>query len=211
MNKIIPTKRSLDEVEYIAKTMDGFTFHHHYHILWDIRDLIDKEEINYLEIGTYCGASSSLMLRHPKKTNVFAVDMVESEYHQHVESNVKKFKKNGGKFEYILGNSRERETVNKVRDKVDGIDIFFIDGEHTMEAVLDDFINYKDLVNKGGFIVFDDYHDLLWCPQVKHGVDYIVNELLFNDYEVWGFVYNKLKASPDTMMYNNEFVIRRKL
>ena len=39
----------------------------------------------------------------------------------------------------------------------------------------------------------------------------IVNEYLFDDYEVLGFVYNKLKAHPENMIYNNEFVIRKKI
>jgi hypothetical protein len=46
---------------------------------------------------------------------------------------------------------------------------------------------------------------------VKHGVDMIVNEYLFDDYEVLGFVYNKLKAAPNDMIYNNEFVLRKKI
>jgi hypothetical protein len=78
-------------------------------------------------------------------------------------------------------------------------------------AVIEDFVNYKDLVNDGGYIIFDDYNDFGWNPVVKHGVDMIVNEYLFDDYEVLGFVYNKLKATPDSMIYNNEFVLRKKI
>ena len=70
-------------------------------------------------------------------------------------------------------------------------------------------VEYKDLVNDGGYIIFDDYNDFGWNPVVKHGVDMIVNEYLFDEYEVLGFVYNKLKAAPDNMIYNNEFVLRK--
>jgi cephalosporin hydroxylase len=211
MKKIVPTRESLDEVEFISKNMEGHTFHHHFHILWDIRNMIEKEEINYLEIGTHSGGSACLMLKHPKKTNVFGMDLETSIRHQAVKDNVKRYKRDDVSFEYFIGNSRDKETVKKVRDVVRNVDMLFIDGEHTLDAVIEDFINYKDLVNEGGYIIFDDYNDYGWNPIVKHGVDMIVNEYLFEDYEVLGFVYNKLKASPDSMIYNNEFVIRKKI
>jgi cephalosporin hydroxylase len=211
MRKIIPTRTSLDEVEFISKNMEGHTYHHHYHILWDIRNMIDKDEINYFEIGTHSGGSSCLMLKHPKKTNVFAMDLETSTRHDALKENVKRYKRSDNTFEYFMGNSRDKETAKKVRDNIKSVDMFFIDGDHTMQGVIDDFINYKDLVNEGGYIIFDDYHDYQWSPEVKHGVDLIVNEYLFDDYEVLGFIYNKLNASPDTMIYNNEFVIRKKV
>lgn len=210
MNKIIPTRTSLDEVEYISSNMEGHTFHHHFHILWDIRNMIDEEEINYLEIGTHSGGSACLMLKHPKKTNVFGMDLETSTRHKAVEENVKKFKRDDNSFEYFIGNSRDRSVIRKVRERVKSVDMLFIDGEHTMDAVIDDFVNYKDLVLPGGFIIFDDYNDVGYNPVVKHAVDMIVNEYLFDEYEVYGFIYNKLKASPDYMIYNNEFVLRKK-
>ena len=109
-----------------------------------------------------------------------------------------------------LSKSKNLETAKKVRNNIKSVDMLFIDGDHTMQGVIDDFINYKDLVNSGGYVIFDDYNDHAWSPEVKHGVDMIVKEYLFDDYEVLGFIYNKLKASPDTMIYNNEFVIRKK-
>ena len=74
MKTYSPTKHSLNLVEEISQTMDGKTFHHHYHILWDIRNSIEKETVNYVEIGTHCGGSSSLMMKSPKITNVFGID-----------------------------------------------------------------------------------------------------------------------------------------
>jgi cephalosporin hydroxylase len=210
MKNIIPTRESLDEVEFISKNMDGQTFHHHYHILWDIRNMIDKDEINYFEIGTHSGGSSCLMLRHPKKTNVYSLDLPTSTRHDEVKENVKKFKLNDNTFEYFTGNSRDTQTAKNIRNAIKSVDILFIDGDHTLQAVLDDFIYYKDLVNSGGYVIFDDYHDYEYSPEVKHGVDMIVKEYLFDEYEVLGFMYNKLGAYPKNMIYNNEFVIKKK-
>ncbi len=75
---------------------------------------------------------------------------------------------------------------------------------------MNDFLNYCDLVNKGGYIVFDDYHDVEYSPQVKHAVDFIVSELLYSQFEVIGYFRNSLKAYPDNMIFNNEFILRRK-
>lgn len=209
-NLIVPTKKSLSKVEHISKNMYGHTFHHHFHILWDIRNLIEKEEINYLEIGTYAGGSASLMLQHPNKTNVFGLDLETSPRHEEVYQNVKKFNK-GNNFEYFIGNSRDSETVTKIIEHVKNVDMLFIDGEHSFDAIIDDFLNFKDLVNDGGYIIFDDYNDLGYNPIVKHAVDFIVNEYLFDEYDVIGYVYNKLKAHPSDMIYNNEFIIRKKI
>lgn len=172
--------------------------------------MIDEEEINYLEIGTHSGGSACLMLKHPKLTNVYGMDLETSTRHLAVQENVERYKRKDNHFQYFIGNSRDKKVVKNVKDVVKEVDMLFIDGEHTLEAVIDDFLNYKDLVKKGGYIIFDDYHDAGHNPIVKHGVDMIVNELLFDDYEVVGFVYNKLKASPESMIYNNEFVIRKK-
>jgi cephalosporin hydroxylase len=211
MRKVVPTIESLEEVRFISENMAGHTFHHHFHILWDIRNMIDKEEINYLEIGTHSGGSACLMLKHPKLTNVYGMDLETSTRHEAVQQNVQKYKRDDNHFDYFIGNSRDKNLVKKVRDTVKQVDMLFIDGEHTLDAVIEDFLNYKDLVNEGGYIIFDDYNDYGYNPVVKHGVDMIVNEYLFDDYEVLGFTYNKLKARPDSMIYNNEFVIRKKI
>ena len=33
------------------------------------------------------------------------------------------------------------------------------------EQCIDDFLNYKDFINSGGYVIFDDYHDVEFCPQ----------------------------------------------
>jgi len=207
---IIPTRESLSRVKNISNNMLGHTFHHHFHILYDIRNSIDKEIVKYLEIGTHAGASACLMLSHPKTTHVFGMDLPESPRHDEVMSNVQKFKIEKNNFRYFKGDSRNIKIVEEVRKEVGDIDILFIDGDHTMDAVIDDFLNYKDLVNPGGFIIFDDYNDVNYNPVVKHGVDYIVKELLFDEYDVIGFLYNKIGAYPEDMVYNNEFILRKK-
>ena len=189
--------------------MEGKTFHHHFHILWDIRNQMDLPVATYLEIGTYFGASASLMSMSPKKTNIVAVD-VGDDKRETILSNIKKFGLEQNNFDFIAGDSKSKKTIDSVKSLVNGVDILYIDGDHSYYGVIEDFLNYKDIINPGGYIVFDDYNDWKYCPVVKHGVDYIVDNLLFDEFEVMGCAINLLKAPPKSMEYSNEFIIRKK-
>ena len=72
-----------------------------------------------------------------------------------------------------MGNSRDLETAKKVRNNIKSVDMLFIDGDHTMQGVIDDFINYKDLVNSGGYVIFDDYNDYA-CPPYPNNANFIL-------------------------------------
>jgi hypothetical protein len=56
------TKGSLDIVEKISNEMEENTFHHHYHILYDLSKEFNIQSINYVEIGCYARGSSCLMI-----------------------------------------------------------------------------------------------------------------------------------------------------
>jgi len=208
MDYFIPTKTSLDLTQYISDNMLEFTFHHHFHILYDLRSSINKEVVNYVEIGAFCGASSCLMLNHPNPVNVTSIDIgtftpggVDTIYH-----NVEKFKLNHNKFELIIGDSHSSETLNILKSKISEIDILYIDGEHSYPSVTQDFNDYKDLVVSGGYIVFDDYFDT--NLQVKSAVDDIINSLN-GEFEIIGCVENTFKARPSDWEHNNDFILKK--
>jgi cephalosporin hydroxylase len=217
---IIPTRKSQNLVKKLVSEMEGHTFHHHYHILYDIITAIEKPPlipINYLEIGTFGGASCSLVLSHPKDINAFCLDTFKEAPIDLVERNLNRFKKPFDNFKTIVGDSQKEETLEMVKRSIVevvkrsiSIDLFYIDGDHSYQGCMNDFLNYSDLVVSGGYIVFDDYHDVEYSPQVKHAVDYIVSELLFNQYDVIGSFRNSLGAKPSEMIFNNEFILRKK-
>lgn len=210
MKDILLTRNSQKIVENIVKQMEGQTFHHHFHILYDILSSIEKDEINYLEIGSYCGASGSLVLSHPKKVNAFCLDTFSEAPTEMVRNNFNKFKNPESTFELIVGNSRSKEIIEQTRQLVKGVDLFYIDGDHSFEGCMEDFLNYCDLLNYGGYVVFDDYHDVYYSPQVKHAVDYLVSDFLFEKFEVIGSFKNVLNVYPSEMVYNNQFILRKK-
>jgi predicted O-methyltransferase YrrM len=82
------TKESLDLVKKITQKIPSY--HHHYHVLYDISNLIKKENINYVEIGAYAGASAALMLHNPK-VNVISIDIGDPIRQEDVHNNISIF------------------------------------------------------------------------------------------------------------------------
>ena len=65
------TKNSLDKVNFIIENMENKSFHNHYHILYDICDSFNHNDITYLEIGAFAGGSASLVSTNPKVKKVY--------------------------------------------------------------------------------------------------------------------------------------------
>jgi predicted O-methyltransferase YrrM len=188
-----PTQKSLDLVEEISKSIK--TFHHHYHILYDIAEMF-VGHINFFEIGTFQGASSALMLQRPNVT-IITLDTGTYVKREEVIGNLNKFNIHKNIFWYIEEDSHQMKTKDKVKS-IDlitpGIDILFIDGDHSEKGVTIDFLLYNDLIRKGGYVVFDDYNDYEFNPQVKLAVDRIMSER--TGWEVIGSIKNTLNAPP---------------
>lgn len=207
------TQLSLDMVRQIAN--DVPTFHHHYHILFDIANTFGDNKINYVEIGAYAGGSSCLMLQR-LNTTIISIDLGEPMPKAVVFENIIEYKNNNNYYKYIQGNSQIIETKNQVIETLSNsrvlgytnkIDILFIDGDHSFNGVLADFNMYCDLVAVGGFIVFDDYNDIVYSPEVKKAVDSILPSLV--NYEVIGTLDNTLEAYPSELKEGNCFVIKK--
>jgi hypothetical protein len=208
-----PSQKSLELVRNIAETIP--TFHHHYHLLYDIATEFFRPSytITYLEIGTYKGASASLMLQRPN-TDILSIDRLEVSSKEEIENNIKLFKNQKDTyFKLIIGDSNSDDTENTLVyfNQEKGIDILFIDGGHTSHDVINDFERYVKYLNKDGFIIFDDYNDEKHSPEVKKAVDYIVSTYLADSSQwvVMGNYNNQLQAHPAELKDGNCFVVRK--
>jgi predicted O-methyltransferase YrrM len=190
-------------------------FHEHTYILYDIRTSLGPEEKTYLEIGSYVGSSGSLILSHPFPTKVYCVDPCvlnpihyQGDLNQYdtLERNLILNKKSNS-FEIIKDYSCSTTTLEKFKNLK--IDLLFIDGDHSRKAVFEDFNNYINLVSEGGYIVFDDYLDSEYSPEVRKSVDDIVENLDSKKYKIIGSGKNVLNAKPLTFKNLNEFVIQK--
>jgi predicted O-methyltransferase YrrM len=199
-------KESLILTQKISDEINNQTFHHHYYILYDLGKSYNDEKINYVEIGCYAGGSSCLMLQRPN-TTVVSIDLGEPIDPIVVKNNVDKLNNLNNPYIYIKGNSQSIETRDKLIKTIDNIDILFIDGDHSYNGVVKDFNMYSNLVNQGGYIVFDDYNDSMYSPSVKLAVDDIVKKL--NGYDIIGTVPNEFGARPENLKDGNCFIIKK--
>ena len=202
------TQTSLNEVEIISNEINNQTFHHHYHILYDIANSYpDNYKLNYVEIGCYAGGSACLMLQR-ENTNVFSIDLGNPINPEIVKQNINKLNKHNNNYFYIKGSSHDLETLNTLIKYIDEIDVLFIDGDHSYDGVILDFEMYSKLVKNGGYIIFDDYNDYQYSPQVKPAVDSIISNLK-NSYNIIGTVKNTLGARPSELIDGNCFIIQK--
>lgn len=205
------TTKSLNVLKNVNQQITGKVFHNHTHILYDLRTMIQKDYVIYLEIGTCSGSSFCLLLQNSKKTKVIGIDDGTTAIGgiEATLKNINKLNVHNYDTELIIGNSADETIIKNLKEKISGVDIFFIDGNHSFEAVVADFINYKDLIVAGGYVVFDDYHDYKWSPQVKHAVDYMINTGIFDGFEVLGYLENTITNENKYKPFCNEFILRK--
>jgi predicted O-methyltransferase YrrM len=203
------TQRSLNLTQEISDKINDQTFHHHYHILYDIANTYPEDQIiTYVEIGCYAGGSACLMLQRPN-TKVISIDLGHPISPNIVHDNVAQLNHLKNPYYYIQGNSQTYETVDLLKDITQEIDILFIDGDHSHQGVINDFLLYKDLVKPEGYIVFDDYNDFKYSPEVKVAVDVIIPTIT-EQYDIIGTLPNIYNARPDWVKEGNDFIIRKK-
>jgi hypothetical protein len=213
---ILHSKESSELTAMVAQTINNETFHLEYSILFDIANTYPADKkLTYLEIGCYAGGSACLMLQRPN-TKVISIDVGGPVPKERVLNNVSKLNKHGNEYTYITGYSQDPETEKQLKELLKGksIDILFIDGDHSAAGLQKDFSIYSKYLAEGGYIVFDDYGDTLYCPEVKPGVDAIN----FLGYDVQGQVGNEyivrkkeLSVAIFTLLYNEYEVINESL
>jgi predicted O-methyltransferase YrrM len=225
MNKILnllnnpSNDYSLSLLKKIQSQIKERSFHLSGHIVYDLINMIPKDDIVYAEIGSYCGSSACLALSNNKTKEIFCIDPLNlpQSHYGGILNQEKTLIKNLSKIEtdtsinIIKKFSNDRETLEIFNNKK--IDLLYIDGDHTFPGVLADWRNFRDTINKGGFVIFDDYYDFEFSPGVKKAVDYIVSNNMFKSYEIIGCpdnVHNiKFKRKNNTDK-NNSFIFYKK-
>ena len=205
------TEDSINILNDIITKMDGNTFHNHYHILYDICNSIEGNNIKYFEIGSYAGGSASLISSNHKVSHSYSLDIGYPINKEIPINNVNNFKHTDCVYEYTEGNSADEVVVKSITDRISDIDILFIDGDHSRNGVISDFNNYEKIVKKNGYIIFDDYMDEKHSPDVFDAVNDIVKTLDPSLYDVIGSLeYDLIKKTncPD-LKSSNLFIIKK--
>lgn len=200
-------------------------FHEWTHILYGIRTIMGSDIKTYMEIGSYVGSSASLILRNPFPTNVICIDpcnLPPSHYggtksqDETLLHNIKNNNIHNYNIKLCKKYSNDKILLKQFNDTNTKVDILFIDGAHDYNGVINDWKNYNGFVNSGGYIIFDDYNDYEYSPEVKPAVDEIVKHIDRTVYEIIGSPLNTLDDTSvgynNTygLKYSNEFILRKK-
>lgn len=174
------TDEALATLRSVQGRIKEKSFHEATHVLYDLRTTFGNRPVKYLEIGSFTGISASLMLSHPMPTAVTAVDpcILSKEFIQGDLSQEETIRKNlamhtatgchfKSPWKINVGFSPGALPVNET------FDIIFIDGDHSTRGVWADYSGTLPLLRPGGFMVFDDYLDWQWSPEVRGAVDEI--------------------------------------
>jgi hypothetical protein len=151
--------------------------------LHDMIEYINKrsptKNMRLVEIGAYMGESTAIFCQNFKSVITIdpflngydASDKVCSElvpmHLIHAEFCVRMSKYNN----YELIRKKSNDAIKYLTDRpvVHCCDVVYIDGMHQYAQVKKDILNYRDIVNKGGFVTGHDYCTI-W-PGVKKAVD----------------------------------------
>lgn len=152
-----------------------------------------KNDVNvYAEIGSLWGGSASMILNLANpNTEIFCIDLFNGYYNKptlpndwngcsiaingnnhlnFVKKNLNKFNVNNNTIHYLKGSSYDEKTVSIFKSYKKNIDFLFIDGDHSEQGVVNDFMIYKEFMRNHGIICFDNYGGSAW-PGVKKGLD----------------------------------------
>jgi len=145
---------------------------------------------DYLEVGTFEGASAAWMLKNTN-AHVTTVDINEERLlHPHITraggeelqrwpepvqvAGGKKPFQDTHRFAFYQGDSKN--ILPEMDDDDKEYDVIYIDGDHSYGGVYQDIRNAAKLLRPKGILICDDYAEMSWC-----GVYDAVNELLRND------------------------------
>ena len=166
-----------------------------------------------LEVGTYRGGTAMLWAHMVKPNNgkVYCTDLKfdwgSFQDHGYVGTDNKNYRRqvyNDSEYEkYITelqGDSHDPDFINYVKDTVGKVDIMFIDGDHSYIGVKSDFINFSELVNDGGYVIFHDIIDSEYHRSSGCNVATFWNEIK-DEFLSWQFIdSNEYPGCPSKSM-----------
>lgn len=132
--------------------------------------IMDFEPISVLEIGTMTGGTLKAWCQcAAPNARIVSVDLPGGEWGGgYTETDIPRLRgyaRPGQHLDLIRADSHDTATLELVAGITlgRGYDFIFIDGDHTLEGVTQDFHDYAPLARRGGLVAF---HDVLHHPRV---------------------------------------------
>lgn len=172
------------------------SFHDHVRLLGYLALLVDDLPGDLVEIGVWKGKSLMLMnevCNHQRRVigiDPFALDNQFEEFSHYREQLLP---------DAVVIRGYSELAAERFYNLAPKVALLHIDGGHTRRNVLLDFLLYSPSVVSGGFIVFDDYHDVQHSPEVGPAVDLLRATDFFQGFNVLGSVHG----------FENSYVLQR--
>lgn len=163
---------------------DGFSIRSHLTVSERVRlyRLASRPGIRVcLEIGSYIGASAyfiSAGLRDKQDGRLICIDTWNNDaMSEGFWDTYEAFKRNTSHFSNLIIPVRgfSSDVAERVAREAQGLDLLFIDGDHSYEGVKADWEAYRRFLNPGAIVVF---HDWGWAEGVKRVVREDVEQLM---------------------------------
>jgi len=186
---------SLSKIEHPRMTRPEISFHDGIKLLGYLSDLVSDLEGDILEIGVWKGKSLFFMERFSIVGKVIGIDPCEFQ-NQVTEIN---FYKDGLKSNINLVRDYSETALPQLLKISSRLKLIHIDGGHLEKNIIWDFMLYSPLLVTGGFLIFDDYADTEFSPEVKPAVDLLNKNGFFKNYEIIGTICE----------FPNSFIMRK--
>ena len=210
---IITNSNSYDKFKNLLTRLHISVPHHHHHILYDIRTLLDNQYKIYTEIGKSIMSATYLLLEHKYNTKINIIGNLNV-FENHKEI-INKSTKNSNKFNYDIQiydkNQLDSNFINHLKEINFRTDILYIVENH-YDITYSTLQIYKEFVNPGGYIVIDNYNDHHWSPQIKKSVDDFIDTLDRKEYTILGSLPNNKNAFINLNIRDyNSFIIKKNI
>jgi predicted O-methyltransferase YrrM len=139
--------------------------------------LLKNRKLNRcLEIGLGFFGSTHFLFRQMFSTTITIEQNFERIrlFGRNTKAYYNKFVLSDGKSKFYHGISNAVDTVTNVYKNENEIDFLFIDGNHSYEQVLADYLMYSPLVKRGGIIAF---HDTIFVKNFNEAVPNLMKEI----------------------------------
>jgi predicted O-methyltransferase YrrM len=160
------------------------SFHSDVKLLGYLSEMLSSSEGDILEIGVWKGKSLFFMERFSEFGSIIGIDPCEFQ-NQITEIN---FFKDSLKSKICIIQNYSELALPELLKMSTQLKLLHIDGGHLEKNVIWDFQLYSPLLKTGGFLVFDDYSDSKFSPQVGPTVDLLKKHGYFKDFQIIGII-----------------------
>lgn len=168
---ILPSKKQLLFLWVYGLTKENKIFTH---LNFPEKKLLHKTVLSLnkpicVEIGSYYGSSSCFIADASKRKQgrLYCIDTWQNQgMTEGGKDTYSDFLENTSRFKDVIITIRQdsKRAIKEINKRIGHINFLFIDGDHSYNGCLSDWINYSPLLKTGALVAF---HDTAWATGIK--------------------------------------------